>query len=103
MKLTEKTIKALRILRKHGDMRPARFAEKMWPNSEKWSHPVKCGTHGVHRGGGMYMAAGGYLGRLARRGLVIYVSDYRYRISVEGGTELSLAEAGKPEAGEGKT
>ena len=63
------------------------FAAAMWPDSEGWQRYKKCGKNGVHQGGGMYSAAGGFLGRLARRGLVVWCGDgfYRgYRMTPEG-------------------
>jgi hypothetical protein len=69
-KLTSARRKALEILRDHPGIRPRGFAEKMWPDSEGWSHSTKCGPHGVTRGGGMPQAAGSYLGKLRKDGLV---------------------------------
>ena len=45
------------------------FAKLMWPDSPAWNRPKKCG-YGSHRGGGMYSAGGGYLGKLEKMGLV---------------------------------
>ena len=66
--LTKPQRKALQILRDHGPIQPREFAKKMWPDSPCWRHHIKCGPSGSHRGGGMYLAAGGYLGKLGRRG-----------------------------------
>ena len=67
---TAAQLRALAILRDHGPMMPKRFAERMWPDSPSWKKVVRCGAHGSHRGGGMYGAAGGFLGKLVRAGLV---------------------------------
>jgi len=69
MKVTETVLKALEIIDKYGSITPKYFARHMWPDSEGWSHHVKCGN-GSHRGGGMYMAAGGYLGKLNKEGWI---------------------------------
>lgn len=68
--LSEAVFNALQIVRDNPGIVPARFADKMWPTSEGWKRPAKCGPSGSHRGGGMYLAAGGFLGRLYRQGLV---------------------------------
>ena len=70
MTLTPARRKALEIIRDHPGIRPRGFAEKMWPDSEAWSHHTKCGPNGVTRGGGMPLAAGGFLGKLRHAGLV---------------------------------
>lgn len=69
-KVSETTIRALRIIRDNTIAMPKEFAKLMWPNSIKWTNVTKCGD-GVHRGGGMYIAAGGYLGKLRHRGLIM--------------------------------
>jgi hypothetical protein len=68
--LTLTTVRALRIIRDHEITMPKQFAKLMWPDSDGWETHVKCGPHGSHRGGGMYLAAGGYLGKLEQRGLI---------------------------------
>lgn len=70
--ISEKVFQALTILRKAGNagLMPKEFAAEMWPESDGWTRQAKCGQKGSHRGGGMYMAAGGFLGRLRKRGLV---------------------------------
>lgn len=67
--LTPSRRRALEILRDHGPIRPREFARVMWPDSPGWNFPAKSGPRGTHRGGGMYLAAGGLLGKLRREGL----------------------------------
>ena len=70
--MTPATLKALRIVRDNPDLRPAQFARLYWPKHEGargWDQPHKCGQ-GTHRGMGMYTAAGGFLGKLRKRGLI---------------------------------
>lgn len=75
--LTPARRRALEILRDYPGIRPLGFAEKMWPDSEGWSHLTSCGPKGVTRGGGMPQAAGSYLGKLRKDGLVRNnVSDF---------------------------
>ncbi len=62
--LTPAQRRALVILRDHGPIRPREFARLMWPDSGGWTRSAKCGVKGAHRGGGMYGAAGAYLGKL---------------------------------------
>jgi len=66
-KLTPAQEKALGIVLKHGPIRPRGFARKMWPDSDGWRRSSKCGPKGSARGGGMNLAGGGYLGKLARK------------------------------------
>lgn len=64
--MTPQLLRALTIL-KAGSCRPAEFAKKMWPDADGWRRSIKCGG-GSHMGGGMVLAAGGYLGKLRRDG-----------------------------------
>lgn len=74
--MTDATKRALTIIRDHGPIRPREFADLMWPDSPGHNRYSKCGPKGSHRGGGMYLAAGGYLGKLRRRGLIRYEDHY---------------------------
>lgn len=76
MTATASQLRALTILAAHGPLRPREFAQSMWPRSPGWKSSARCGAHGSHRGGGMYLAAGGFLGKLAKRGWVR--RDYRF-------------------------
>ena len=94
---TDKQLKALRIFAEHGPMMPKVFAEFMWPDSEAWQHQAKCGPRGVHQGGGMYLAAGGYIGKLCKQGWVqpVRTTDRRfwvneYELSLEGRKALCV-------------
>lgn len=51
-------------------IRPEAFARQMWPDSRGWQRRTKCGN-GVCIGGGMRLAAGGYLGKLRAKGLIL--------------------------------
>lgn len=87
MKLSKVQRRALQLLQERGPLRPAAFAEFMWPNSEGWAHHTKCGPSGSHRGGGMPLAAGGYLGKLSKLRLV--------RPEYRGGTRVyTITSAG---------
>lgn len=70
MSLTEAQRKALEIIRQHPSIRPADFAERMWPDSDGHQRYHKCGPKGVTRGGMMAVAAGGFLGKLRRAGFI---------------------------------
>lgn len=78
MALTEAQHRALEIFSEHGPLMPKDFAKKMWPDSDGWHRHAKCGPHGVHRGGGMYIAAGGYIGKLCRKGWVEFTRNRRF-------------------------
>ena len=70
IKLTLPQRKALEIVQEFGPIRPREFARKMWPDSRGWRRSARCGPNGSHRGGGMYLAGGGYLGKLCRKGWI---------------------------------
>lgn len=73
------TIRALQLLRDDEDIhRPTEFARMMWPDSEGWQRVGKIG-HGSHRGVGMILAGGGFLGKLRAQGLIIISLDRDYR------------------------
>ena len=96
--LTLSQRRALEILREHPDLLAKEFARLMWPDSDCWRHPTKCG-YGVHRGGGMYLAAGGFLGKLYHKGLVQRGRQpYTHAISRTGIAAL----AARPLATEGR-
>jgi len=64
------TLRALVVLHKaERPLSPRAFAKLMWPDSEGWRRSARCGPKGVSRGGGMNLAAGGLLGKLAKQGL----------------------------------
>jgi hypothetical protein len=86
VKITDRTLAALRIVAERGPIRPKPFSWYFWP-AEHLIHRrvVKCG-HGSHRGGGAYQVAGGYLGKLQIAGLVAYKHQY-YPRAVGGAWE----------------
>lgn len=67
--------RALEILRDNPGVTAGRFGHLMWPDSEGHKHHTKCGNKGVSVGGGMNLAAGGFLGKLIRAGLVGCIHD----------------------------
>ena len=69
--LTVQVKRALEIILEHKPNRPGEFAYHMWPESKKWNMRVRCGN-GVSVGGGMNLAAGGFLGRLKKQGLIYW-------------------------------
>ena len=69
----QKTLRALRIVRDNGPLRPARFAELMWPNSPAWKIHYNCGPYGSTTGRGLVMSAGSFLWKMERLGLTALV------------------------------
>lgn len=67
--MTESQARGVEIVMNHSGIKPREFARKMWPDSDGWSTMTNCG-YGVSKGGGMNLAGGGYLGKLARKGWV---------------------------------
>lgn len=73
-------MQALSILSTSNGLTAREFAERMWPNSEKWSKSHNVGTNGATRGVGMQLAGGSYLAKLRNAGLV-YV-DIRNTVKI---------------------
>lgn len=72
--ITAKTAHALRILNDVVVERPRQFGLLFWGRDHPgWQRNTRCG-HGTSRGGGMNLAAGGYLGKLRKQGLVYELS-----------------------------
>ena len=81
--ISESTIKALTIIRDNQIDFPSQFARLMWPDSPCWHRVYNVG-HGASRGVAMNRAAGAYLGRLRKRGLILgYGSTQRFYLSHE--------------------
>ena len=75
--ITDKTIKALKIIDKYGVIYPKQFAQLMWPDSPAWDKVYNTGINGATSGKGMWLCAGSYLRKLKRRGLVeMGITDY---------------------------
>lgn len=95
--MTKSVRRALETLRRVGEVYPRRFAREMWPDSPCWKHHTKAGNKGVMLAGGMNLAAGGYLAKLMKRGLVSLryssTSQPFYSLSMEGRKALEAAEA----------
>lgn len=91
IKLTQAQTRALTIVRDHPGIRPREFAKLMWPESEGWSHHVKCGSNGSHKGGGMPLAGGGYLGKLMRLKLIRNEIIFSISSHQSGGYFITLA------------
>lgn len=93
--LTDAEARALTVIQQQGKVidRPSDFAYYMWPDSRGWTRAAKCG-YGTSKGGGMRTAAGGYLGKLRKRGLITSWPGGRsgmtvYKLTEEGSQLLS--------------
>ena len=76
-KMTEAQKRALEIIRDNQPTMYAwRFSKLMWPDSDGHKRHYQCGPKGSTIGLGMAMAAGGYLGRLVKLGLVKRYYNY---------------------------
>ena len=69
MNISDKTVKALLIIRDNPGIRPRKFAELMWAGSESWLKVGRVG-HGASKGVGLVLKGGGYLGKLRQERLV---------------------------------
>lgn len=83
MKATPSVLRGLQIVADAGDqgIRPREFARAMWPDSPGWQRSSRSGPNGTHRGGGMYLTGGAFLGRLERAGLTYHARNYEYDTS----------------------
>jgi len=88
--ISDSTARALLLIRNHKIDSPRQFARFMWPDSDGWKRHSKAGPNGVSRGGGMNLAAGGYLGKLERRRLIrrSITVVLPYRLTEEGSAAL---------------
>jgi hypothetical protein len=87
--------KALRIFLEHGSLTPAQFARRYFPvDHPGWQRHCKCGPKGTHRGGGLVLWAGGFIGKLRRAGLVEACGDL-----FAGAMHWRLTCAGRKAAG----
>lgn len=70
MKPSKRTIEALLILRDKKPQSFAEFAQLFWPDNFMHRRHTNCGTHGSRRGAGAWLAAGSYIAKLEKKGLV---------------------------------
>lgn len=97
-KFTDQVQKALLIIRDKKPTRPGEFAYWMWEDSPKWNMRTKCGN-GVTIGGGMNLAAGGFLGRLKKDGWIEWEwssrsNDHSRKYYLTDQSKKALLEAG---------
>lgn len=94
MKISDKTIQALKIIRDSEEISASDFALKMWPNSPKWKKVYNTGD-GATSGKGMWLAAGSYLSKLRKAGLLWsgFSNIYWYRLSSDGRKVLKEYES----------
>ena len=67
--ITDKTAKALQIIRDNPNLTANWFAQKMWPDSKGHTRSYNTGN-GATSGKGMWLAAGSYLAKLVKKKLV---------------------------------
>lgn len=69
--LTPTMIRSLEILADNEPLMPSEFANLFFPrNHPGWTRSCKCGAYGSTTGSGLVMWAGGWLGKLRKKGLV---------------------------------
>jgi len=83
----KKTIVALKLIATKNIRSPSEFAKEMWPNSEGWQRVQNVG-HGAHRGAGMFLAGGSFLGKLRSQGLILGGIDQDRIVLTDKGREL---------------
>ena len=92
MKISEKTIQALKILNVEYEViiTAKIFAEIMWKDSPRWKRVHNIGN-GATQGSGMWLCAGSYLWKLQKAGLAkrnIWHNDYAAWIITEEGINI---------------
>ena len=116
VKITEKTIRALRIVRDFAKRQESKgrkwpwsgisaswFGDEMWPDSPAKMRSYNIGAHGATRGKGLWLCAGSYLRKLEARGLVssemgryydgTYSYTYHWHLTEEGKAVLKEEKA----------
>lgn len=103
--MTPGTKKALVIFRDQGSpLTPAQFARRYFPADHPgWQRYGKCGPKGSHRGVGLVLWAGGFIGKLRRAGFLeacgdLFAGAMQWRITLAGREALlddrySMSEA----------
>lgn len=70
MKITESTLKSLKIIAGAPGLRPDAFARLYFDKDHPgWSRHTRCGN-GTRKGGGLVLWAGGQIGKLRAAGLI---------------------------------
>ena len=69
MKITDKTIKALKIIQENPELTARDFAEKMWPDSLMHIRTSNQGN-GACKGKAAWLCGGSYLGKLKKEKLI---------------------------------
>ena len=87
--MTEKTIKALKILAsmENGGITPNRFAMKFWgddPERQSLFTSVANAGNGACAGKKAWLCAGSYLNKLVKKGLAAKTYNFHYCISRQG-------------------
>lgn len=85
MKISDKTIKALKIITKNSCRTARDFAEKMWPDNLMHTRVSNQGNGACH-GKGAWLCGGSYLGKLRQAGLVYRTLNYvgEFHLTTEG-------------------
>jgi len=101
VRITPRTLAALKILRDQQPHTDAGFAQLFWPQSNMHLKHSNAGTHGTRRGAGAWLCSGSYLSKLEKRGLVVKrhpaLDPHRHPIATltpRGETVLNQAEPG---------
>ena len=80
------TIRALMIIRDYKITQAKQFALFMWPDSPAWMRDKSNGNNRSVIGGGMPLAAGSFLAKLEKRGLIrtSFIQDGLYSLTDDG-------------------
>lgn len=94
--ITEKTYKALTIIRDNKRLRATEFAQKMWGDT-KTNMFVKVSNtgNGATSGKAAWLCAGSYIGRLKKMKLVAYPSFEGYDLTDKGREAIKEFETKK--------
>lgn len=76
--MTDKSIRALKIIRDKKPLTAEDFARLMWPDSDM-HRKVSNQGHGTTRGKAAWLCGGSYLGRLRKKGLITVYKTWERR------------------------
>lgn len=90
--ITEKTYKALIIIRDNPEITARYFANLMWPDSPAKNRHSN-GGNGSQKGKGLWLSAGSFLAKLHKQGLLRHGgSVWNHRITPKGIVEINEFE-----------
>lgn len=85
--MTDRQKEAMTILLEVPGITARFFAKRFWPDNDMHLRP-KNGGNGSQKGKGAWLAAGSYMGKLIKKGMVRHTRNYGYELTAQGIKEL---------------